>query len=63
MAAVEDEYSVELGADVDEFKLANRMFQILERLKSKAKGEGQWDFWVTNSKRRHDFNTIDDGYV
>ncbi len=59
----EADFFAEVAVASDRFKYSNRMTEILERLKSKAKSRGLWNFWRTGSKKGFDLSTVDYAYL
>ncbi|MEL6211874.1 MAG: acyl-CoA dehydrogenase, partial [Pseudomonadota bacterium] len=46
-----EEFHSEIGKNGDRWSYTPRMTEILEGLKSKAKSENLWNFWLTDSER------------
>jgi acyl-CoA dehydrogenase len=59
----EDEYFAEIGKAGDRFVLTPRQIEILEDLKQKAKTEGLWNFWLTDSERGFGLTTVEYAYL
>jgi acyl-CoA dehydrogenase len=59
---VDGEFLAEIGRG-DRWKLTRRQWQILDDLKSAAKAQGLWNFWLTNSERGHGLTTVDYAYI
>ncbi|MEO9898852.1 MAG: acyl-CoA dehydrogenase family protein [Paracoccaceae bacterium] len=55
---LEDEYAAEISKG-DRWQFTNRQTEILEGLKSKAKSEGLWNFWLTDSARGFGLSTVE----
>ncbi|MEP1536810.1 MAG: acyl-CoA dehydrogenase family protein [Paracoccaceae bacterium] len=55
---LEDEYAAEISKG-DRWQFTNRQTEILEGLKSKAKAEGLWNFWLTDSARGFGLSTVE----
>ncbi|MEP6065362.1 MAG: acyl-CoA dehydrogenase family protein [Paracoccaceae bacterium] len=55
---LEDEYAAEIPKG-DRWQFTNRQTEILEGLKSKAKAEGLWNFWLTDSARGFGLSTVE----
>lgn len=55
---LEDEYAAEI-AKGDRWQFTDRQTEILEGLKSKAKSEGLWNFWLTDSDRGFGLSTVE----
>jgi len=49
--AADKEYHAEVGKAGDRFVFTDRQVEIRETLKTKAKEQGLWNFWLTDSKR------------
>lgn len=62
---LEDEYHAEIGkaAGGDRFQFTPRMTEILESLKSAAKKEGLWNFWLTDSDRGYGLSTVEYAFL
>jgi acyl-CoA dehydrogenase len=59
---VDDEFLAEIGRG-ERWKLTPRQSQILNDLKSAAKAQGLWNFWLTDSERGHGLTTVDYAYI
>ncbi|MEO9819067.1 MAG: acyl-CoA dehydrogenase family protein [Paracoccaceae bacterium] len=55
---LEDEYAAEISKG-DRWQFTDRQTEILEGLKSKAKAEGLWNFWLTDSARGIGLSTVE----
>ena len=55
---LEDEYHDEIGKG-DRWQFTERQAEILEGLKAKAKSEGLWNFWLTDSERGFGLTTVE----
>ena len=55
---LEEEYAAEI-AKGDRWQFTDRQTEILEGLKSKAKSEGLWNFWLTDSDRGFGLSTVE----
>ncbi|MEP3844322.1 MAG: acyl-CoA dehydrogenase family protein [Paracoccaceae bacterium] len=55
---LEEEYAAEI-AKGDRWQFTDRQTEILEGLKSKAKSEGLWNFWLTDSERGFGLTTVE----
>ena len=55
---LEEEYAAEI-AKGDRWQFTDRQTKILEGLKSKAKSEGLWNFWLTDSDRGFGLSTVE----
>jgi acyl-CoA dehydrogenase len=58
---LEDEYHAEIGKG-DRWAFTELQAEILEGLKAKAKAEGLWNFWLTDSKRGFGLSTVEYAY-
>jgi acyl-CoA dehydrogenase len=58
---LEDEYQTEIGKG-DRWQYTARQAEILEGLKAKAKGQGLWNFWLTDSERGFGLTTVEYAY-
>lgn len=58
---LEDEYQGEVGKG-DRWTYTDRQTEILESLKAKAKAEGLWNFWLTDSDRGFGLSTVEYAY-
>ena len=55
---IEEEYAAEV-AKGDRWQYTDRQTEILEGLKSKAKSEGLWNFWLTDSDKGLGLSTVE----
>ncbi|WP_420013870.1 acyl-CoA dehydrogenase family protein [Tateyamaria sp.] len=55
---LEEEYAAEVGKG-DRWQYTDRQTEILEGLKSKAKAEGLWNFWLTDSDKGFGLSTVE----
>ncbi len=61
---VEDDYHAEVGkAGGDRFAFTERQTDILESLKARAKKEGLWNFWLTDSEKGYGLTTVEYAYL
>lgn len=60
---VEDEYHAEIGKNGNRFEFTDRMTEILESLKAKAKEAGLWNFWLTGSDAGFGLTTVEYAYL
>lgn len=60
---VEDEYHAEIGKNGERFAFTDRMTEILENLKSEAKKDGLWNFWLTDSDKGFGLTTVEYAYL
>ena len=58
---LEDEYHAEI-AKGDRWTFTKRQAEILEGLKAKAKADGLWNFWLTDSTRGFGLSTVEYAY-
>ena len=59
----ESDFFAEVGASTNRFSYSTRMTQILEDLKSEAKSQGLWNFWLTDSKNGFGLSTVEYAYL
>lgn len=59
---VEEEYLREVG-NGDRWSLNDRQVEILESLKSSAREQGLWNFWLTDSSRGSGLSTVEYAYI
>jgi acyl-CoA dehydrogenase len=59
---VEEEYLREVG-NGDRWSLNDRQVEILEGLKSSAREQGLWNFWLTDSSRGSGLSTVEYAYI
>ncbi len=57
------EYHHEVGKAGDRFKFTDRQNEIREGLKAKAKEQGLWNFWLTDSERGYGLSTVEYAYL
>ena len=53
------EFHADIGKEGDRFKLTKRQKEILETLQAKAKEQGLWNFWLTDSERGYGLSTVE----
>jgi acyl-CoA dehydrogenase len=58
---LEEEYQGEVGKG-DRWQYTDRQTEILETLKAKAKSQGLWNFWLTDSDRGFGLSTVEYAY-
>ena len=58
---LEDEYQTEIATG-DRWQYTARQTEILEGLKSKAKAQGLWNFWLTDSDKGFGLSTVEYAY-
>jgi len=59
---VDEEFLAEVG-NGERFKLTSRQIEILEELKSAAREQGLWNFWLTDSDRGPGLSTVEYAYI
>ncbi len=57
------EYHAEVGKAGDRFKFTKRQTEIREGLKAKAKEQGLWNFWLTDSESGFGLSTVEYAYL
>jgi acyl-CoA dehydrogenase len=60
---IEAEYEAEVGRAGDRFQPTQRMTEILEGLKAKARAKGLWNFWLTDSEKGYGLTTVEYAYL
>jgi acyl-CoA dehydrogenase len=60
---VDEEFFAETGKGGDRWTLTMRQNEILEGLKSAAKKQGLWNFWLTDSKSGSGLSTVEYAYL
>ena len=58
---MEEEYEREVNTG-DRWQFTERQTEILETLKAKAKSEGLWNFWLTDSEKGFGLSTVEYAY-
>jgi len=58
---LEEEYQAEIATG-DRWQFTDRQTEILEGLKAKAKSEGLWNFWLTDSDKGFGLTTVEYAY-
>ncbi|WP_171173505.1 acyl-CoA dehydrogenase family protein [Ruegeria sp. HKCCD8929] len=58
---LEEEYQAEIGKG-DRWQYTERQAEILEGLKAKAKSQGLWNFWLTDSDKGFGLTTVEYAY-
>jgi len=61
--AADAEYHSEIGKAGDRFAFTDRQTEIREGLKDKAKAQGLWNFWLTDSKEGYGLSTVEYAYL
>lgn len=59
---VDEEYMAEVGKG-DRWTLTDRQQEIIDGLKTEAKKQGLWNFWLTDSKRGSGLTTVEYAYL
>ena len=59
---VDEEFLAEVEQG-DRWSLSERQLEILENLKSAARAEGLWNFWLTDSERGFGLSTVEYAYL
>ncbi|MDT8321246.1 MAG: acyl-CoA dehydrogenase family protein [Xanthomonadales bacterium] len=62
VAPVDDEFLAEVARG-DRWTLTERQKEILDALKSAARAQGLWNFWLTDSARGYGLNTVEYAYL
>ena len=59
------EYHAEVGKHPsgDRFAMTDRQMEILKDLKEKAKSQGLWNFWLTDSEEGYGLSTVEYAYL
>ncbi|MGG7564634.1 acyl-CoA dehydrogenase family protein [Rhodovulum sp. DZ06] len=58
-----EEFESLIGAEGDRWSYTARQTEILEGLKQKAKDQGLWNFWLTDSERGYGLSTVEYAYL
>jgi len=56
---VDEEFLEEVGKEGDRWALTSRQSEILDGLKSAAREQGLWNFWLTDSERGYGLSTVE----
>ncbi len=56
---LDEEFHHEVGKGGDRFDFTERQKEILSSLQAKARKEGLWNFWLTNSDHGYGLNTVE----
>ena len=59
---VDEEFLAEVAVG-DRWALTERQLEILESLKTAAREQGLWNFWLTDSERGYGLNTVEYAYI
>ncbi|QHQ34860.1 acyl-CoA dehydrogenase family protein [Algicella marina] len=60
---LDEEFHAEVGKAGDRFVYTERMTEILEGLKARAKERGLWNFWLTDSTKGYGLTTVEYAYL
>ncbi len=60
---VDEEFLAEVGNGADRWALNARQREILDGLKSEARAQGLWNFWLTDSERGTGLTTVEYAYI
>jgi acyl-CoA dehydrogenase len=60
---LESEFFMEIEKSADRFSYTKRMTEIIEGLKSEAKSNGLWNFWLTDSNNGFGLTTVEYAYL
>ncbi|KPQ17245.1 MAG: acyl-CoA dehydrogenase [Rhodobacteraceae bacterium HLUCCO18] len=65
IAPLDAEYHAEVGRHPsgDRFAMTERQVEILKSLKEKAKDQGLWNFWLTDSDKGYGLSTVEYAYL
>lgn len=65
IAPLDTEYHAEVGRHPsgDRFAMTDRQVEILKSLKERAKAEGLWNFWLTDSDEGYGLSTVEYAYL
>jgi acyl-CoA dehydrogenase len=65
IAPLDAEYHAEVGRHPsgDRFAMTERQIEILKSLKEKAKAQGLWNFWLTDSDKGYGLSTVEYAYL
>ncbi|MEX3014794.1 acyl-CoA dehydrogenase family protein [Gymnodinialimonas hymeniacidonis] len=65
IAPLDAEYHAEVGKHPsgDRFAMTDRQVEILASLKEKARAEGLWNFWLTDSEKGFGLSTVEYAYL
>jgi acyl-CoA dehydrogenase len=65
IAPLDAEYHAEVGRHPsgDRFAMTDRQVEILKSLKEKAKAQGLWNFWLTDSDKGYGLSTVEYAYL
>lgn len=57
--AADVEFHQEVGKSGDRWKMSDRQLEILATLQAKAREQGLWNFWLTDSSRGYGLSTVE----
>ena len=57
--AADVEFHQEVGKTGDRWKMSDRQFEIIDTLQTKAREQGLWNFWLTDSERGYGLSTVE----
>ena len=57
--AADVEFHQEVGKTGDRWEMTERQYEILNTLQAKAREQGLWNFWLTDSKRGYGLSTVE----
>ena len=57
------EFHREVGKDGNRFAMTQRQHEILDGLQAKARAQGLWNFWLTDSERGYGLSTVEYAYL
>jgi acyl-CoA dehydrogenase len=60
---LEEEYDADVGRDGDRFKPTARMVKIFADLKARARAQGLWNFWLTDSDKGFGLTAVEYAYL
>jgi acyl-CoA dehydrogenase len=60
---LDEEFLAEVGKDGDRWSYTARQTEILEGLKTKAREQGLWNFWLTGSDQGYGLSTVEYAYL
>jgi len=65
IAPLDAEYHAQVGRHPsgDRFAMTKRQIEILKSLKEKAKAQGLWNFWLTDSDKGYGLSTVEYAYL
>jgi acyl-CoA dehydrogenase len=57
--AADVEFHQEVGKSGDRWKMSDRQHEIIDNLQAKARDQGLWNFWLTDSERGYGLSTVE----